>query len=77
MFKALLLVCSLVHGSGDEKSCFELHDMETPNGYNTIEECMGRIHEMVDMTRVMVPFPHQVKYKCEKIFERTKNEIKY
>jgi hypothetical protein len=32
---------------------------------------------MVDMTRFMVPFPHHVKYKCEKIFERTKNEIKY
>jgi len=76
MFKAMLLVCSLVHGSGDEMKCFELHDMEAPNGYTTEKECMGRIHEMVDLTRSIVPFPYQVKYKCSKTMERTHNEIR-
>ena len=71
MFKAMLLVCSLVHGSGDEMKCFELHDMEALNGYITEKQCMGRVHEMADVVRSMVPFPYQIKYKCDKTMERT------
>jgi hypothetical protein len=65
MFKAILLVCSLVHGSGDEKSCFQLEDTMSPNGYATEEQCMVRIDEMVELVRSLVMYPHIVKYKCE------------
>tara|TARA_R100001086_G_scaffold219100_2_gene135920 strand:- start:116 stop:340 length:225 start_codon:yes stop_codon:yes gene_type:complete len=71
MFKAMLLICSLVHAPGGERSCFELHDMEAPNGYTTEKKCMARIHEMADMVRTVVPFPYELKYKCENKTRRT------
>ena len=46
MFKAMLLICSLVHGSGDERSCFEIHDTVAPHGYTTEKKCRVRVKEM-------------------------------
>jgi len=48
-----------------------LHDMVAPNGYVTEKRCMIRIDEMADAVRSIVPPPYKIKYKCEKIMERT------
>jgi hypothetical protein len=71
MFKAMVLVCSLVLGSADEQRCIELHDTEAPNGYITEEKCMDRIHEIAKMLTTIVPYPYQLKYKCERTIRRT------
>ena len=71
MFKAMVLVCSLVLGSADEQNCVELHDTEAPNGYITEEKCMARIHEIADMVRTIMAYPYQLKYKCERTMRRT------
>lgn len=74
MFKAMILICSLVHGSGDEKLCFQINDTVVPNGYNTEKECEDRVKEMADMVSPMVPYPHIIKYKCESTMRRTSIE---
>lgn len=74
MFKAMILICTLYPVSGTDENCWEIHDMIAPKGYITEEQCMGRIHEMADIARSMVPFPYQLKYKCSKTMERTHNE---
>ena len=74
MFKAMLLICSLVHGSGDEKLCFQVNDTIVPNGYITEKECRVRVKEMADMITSIVPYPHVIKYKCENQMRRTSIE---
>jgi hypothetical protein len=76
MFKAMLLVCSLISGSGEKHSCFELHDTIAPNGYATEDQCMARIHEMANMVSQSLPFPYHIRYKCENTIQRTKHERK-
>ena len=76
MFKAMLLICSLISGSGDKNSCIELHDTVAPNRYPSEEECMARIHEMADIVSQVLPFPYQIKYKCENSIQRTEDERK-
>ena len=76
MFKAMLLVCSLISGSGEKDSCFELHDTVAPNGYPTEDECKARIHEMADMVLQSLPFTYHIRYKCENTIQRTEHERK-
>ena len=76
MFKAMLLVCSLISGSGEKDNCFELHDTVAPNGYSTEEQCMARIHEMANVISQSLPFPHHIRYKCENTIQRTEHERK-
>jgi|TARA_X000001316_G_C903855_1_gene21191 hypothetical protein len=76
MFKAILLICSLISGFGDKNSCIELHDTIAPNGYATEDKCMIRIHEMADMVSQSLPFPYHIKYKCENNIQRTEYERK-
>ena len=80
MFKAMLLVCSLISGSGEKDSCFELHDTVAPNGYLTEDECMARIHEMANMVSQSLPFTggcsYHIRYKCENTIQRTEHERK-
>ena len=65
MYIAMILVCSLVHVSGDEMSCFQVNDTLAPYGYETEKKCRVRIKEMADMISSVVPYPHIIKYKCE------------
>ena len=74
MFKAMLLICSLVHGSGDEMSCFQINDTLAPDGYITEKKCRVRVKEMADMITSIVPYPHVIKYKCENKIRRTSIE---
>jgi hypothetical protein len=74
MFKAMLLICSLVHGSGDEKLCFQINDTIAPDGYITEKKCRVRVKEMADMVTSIVPYPHVIKYKCENKIMRTSFE---
>jgi hypothetical protein len=76
MFKAMLFVCILYQGSGENRNCWELHDMIAPNGYVTEEQCMARIDEMADAVKSIVPAPYKIRYKCDKTMERTHNEIR-
>ena len=71
MFKAILLVCTLVNGSGDKLNCWEIHDTLSPNGYATERKCMVRIDEMAIAVRNIIYPPYKIQYKCEKKFERT------
>ena len=74
MFKAMLLICSLVHGSGDEARCFQINDTLAPDGYITEKKCRVRVKEMADMITLIVPYPHTIKYKCENKTRRTSIE---
>jgi len=74
MFKAMLLICSLVHGSGDEMSCFQINDTLAPDGYTTKKKCRVRVKEMADMITLIIPYPHIIKYKCENKTRRTSIE---
>ena len=76
MFKAILLICSLISGSGDKNNCIQLHDTIEPNGYPTEEQCMARIHEMANVISQSLPFPHHIRYKCENTIQRTEHERK-
>lgn len=67
----MLFICTLFPGTGENMNCWELHDMVAPNGYVTEKRCMIRIDEMADAVRSIVPPPYKIKYKCEKIMERT------
>ena len=71
MYVAMILVCSLVHVSGDEMSCFQVNDTLAPYGYETEKKCRVRIKEMADMISSAVPYPHIIKYKCENKTRRT------
>ena len=71
MFKAILLVCSLVNGNGDGENCFQLEDTISPNGYTTEEQCKVRVDEMVNMVRSIIISPHIIKYKCESNMRKT------
>ena len=74
MYVAMILVCSLVHVSGDEKLCFQVNDTLVPFGYETEEKCRVRVKEMADMITSRVPYPHIIKYKCENKTRRTSIE---
>jgi len=74
MFKAMILICSLVHGSGDESFCFQINDTIEPDGYTTEKKCRVRVKEMADMITSIVPYPHIIKYKCENKIRRTNIE---
>mgnify|MGYP003155077984 FL=1 len=65
MYIAMILVCSLVHVSGDEMSCFQVNDTLVPDGYATEKKCRVRVSEMASMISSVVPYPHIIKYKCE------------
>ena len=74
MFKAMILVCSLIHGSGDESFCFQVNDTLVPEGYATEKKCRVRVKEMADMITSIVRYPHVIKYKCENTIRRTNIE---
>jgi len=74
MFKAMILICSLVHGSGDESFCFQVNDTLVPEGYTTEKKCRVRVKEMADMITSIVRYPHVIKYKCENTIRRTNIE---
>jgi len=76
MFKAMLLICSLIHGSGDERLCFQINDTVAPDGYTTEKKCRVRVKEMAEMIKLIVPYPHTIKYKCESKTRRTSIEEK-
>ena len=74
MYIAMILVCSLVHVSGDEMSCFQVNDTLVPDGYATEKKCRVRVSEMASMISSIVPYPHIIKYRCESKLRRTSSE---
>jgi len=70
MFKAMLLICTLYQGSGENRNCWEIHDTISPNGYITEEQCMNRINEMAIAVSNVIPPPYKIQYKCESNMER-------
>jgi len=61
MFTAMVLAC--VIGSVDATTCIEATDEYGP--YETREECMMRVHQMVSALAVTMPVPMQYSFKCE------------
>ena len=61
MFKALVLACAI--GSVSPGTCIEATDERGP--YETREECVMRVHQMVTALQMTMPVPMQYSYKCE------------
>ena len=61
MFKALVLACAI--GSVSPGTCIEATDERGP--YETREECVMRVHQMVSALAATMPVPMQYSYKCE------------
>ena len=61
MFTAIVLACAI--GSIDSSTCIEATDDRGP--YETREECLTRVDEMVGALNYMLPVPMQYKYKCQ------------
>ena len=62
MFTAMVLACAI--GSVDASTCVEATDTRGP--YETQEECMMRVHEMVSVLAATMPVPMHYSYKCVK-----------
>lgn len=62
MFTAMILACAM--GSVDSSTCVEAIDTRGP--YDTQEECMMRVHEMVSVLASTMPVPMHYSYKCVK-----------
>lgn len=61
MFTAMVLACAL--GATDASMCIEATDERGP--YETREECMMRVHQMVSALAATMPVPMQYSFKCE------------
>ena len=61
MFKALVLACAM--GSISPGTCIEATDERGP--YETREECVMRVQQMVTALQMTMPVPMQYRYKCE------------
>ena len=61
MFKALVLACAI--GNVSPGTCIEATDERGP--YETREECVMRVHQMVSALAATMPVPMQYSYKCE------------
>ena len=61
MFTAMVLACAI--GSTDIGQCIEATDEWGP--YDTREECMMRVHQMVSALAATMPVPMQYSFKCE------------
>lgn len=60
MFKAILMVCSLAQAN----DCMQFTDMRGP--YQTKEQCMARIHEMLnDINPTLPDVARKHLYKCD------------
>ena len=62
MFTAMVLACAI--GSVDATTCIEATDERGP--YETREECMVRVHQMVSALAATMPVPMQYSFKCDK-----------
>ena len=60
MFTAIVLACAI--GSTDASTCIEATDERGP--YETQEECVMRVHQMVTALQMTMPVPKQYSYKC-------------
>jgi hypothetical protein len=61
MFTAMVLACAI--GSVDASTCIEATDERGP--YQTREECVMRVHQMISALAATMPVPMQYSYKCE------------
>ena len=61
MFTAMVLACAI--GATDASMCIEATDERGP--YETREECVMRVHQMVSALAATMPVPMQYSYKCE------------
>jgi len=61
MFTAMVLACAI--GSVDTTTCIEATDERGP--YETREECVMRVHQMISALSMTMPVPMQYSYKCE------------
>ena len=58
MFTAMVLACAI----GMTNACVEATDELGP--YETREQCVMRVHQMVTAMRLTFPTPHTFQYKC-------------
>ena len=61
MFEAIVVFCAL--GVTDPSECVTAEDTRGP--YETREECMMRVHQMVSTLAMTMPVPMQYSFKCE------------
>jgi len=59
MFTAKVMACAI----GMVGACVEATDELGP--YETKNQCMDRVHVMVDVLKATLPIPHKYHYKCE------------
>ena len=60
MFTAMVLACAI--GATDASMCIEATDERGP--YETREECVMRVHQMVAALQMTMPVP-TYSFKCE------------
>ena len=58
MFTAMVLACAI----GMTNTCVEATDELGP--YETREQCVMRVHQMVTALQMTLPVPMQFHYKC-------------
>ena len=59
MFTAMVLACAI----GMTNTCVEATDELGP--YETREQCVMRVHQMVTTMQMAFPQPHTYRYKCK------------
>jgi hypothetical protein len=58
MFTAMVLACAI----GMTNTCVEATDELGP--YETKEQCVMRVHQMIATMQATFPVPHSYRYKC-------------
>jgi hypothetical protein len=58
MFEAIILACLM----SQPDMCITAEDARGP--YQTEEECVMRVHQMVTAMQLTFPVPHTYRYKC-------------
>jgi len=58
MFTAIVLACAI----NMTNACIEATDVLGP--YETREQCVMRVHQMITSMQMSFPVPHEYKYKC-------------
>ena len=61
MFSAIVLACAI--GNVSPGTCIEATDERGP--YETREECVMRVHQMVSALAATMPVPMQYHFKCD------------
>jgi len=61
MFKALVLACAI--GNVSPGTCIEATDERGP--YETREECVVRVEQMVTALQMTMPVPMGCRFRCE------------